>query len=66
MKKIVTLSFDDGEIQDIRLAELLRKYGLQATFYLCSAHIGLKAVLPSGRPGGKSGGERHQTDLRGV
>lgn len=40
MKKIVTLSFDDGEIQDIRLAELLRKYGLQATFYLCSAHIG--------------------------
>ncbi len=49
MRKIITLSFDDGEVQDIRLIELLKKYGLQATFYLCSAHIGLKIMLPSCR-----------------
>ncbi len=47
--KIITLSFDDGEIFDVRLAELLRKYGLQATFYLCSSHLGLKGDLPTGR-----------------
>lgn len=49
MRKIITLSFDDGEVQDIRVIELLKKYGLQATFYLCSSHIGLKTVLPDGR-----------------
>lgn len=47
--KIITLSFDDGEIFDIRLADLLRKYNLKATFYLCSAHLGLEGDLPTGR-----------------
>ena len=47
--KIITLSFDDGEIFDIRLADLLRKYNLKATFYLCSAHRGLEGDLPTGR-----------------
>lgn len=47
--KIITLSFDDGEIFDIRLAHLLRKYDLKATFYLCSSHIGLIMDLPDGR-----------------
>lgn len=47
--KIVTLSFDDGEIFDVKLTELLRKYGLDATFYLCSKHLGLKGDLKSGR-----------------
>ena len=47
--KIITLSFDDGEIFDIRLAKLLKKYGLKATFYLCSSHLGLEGELVSGR-----------------
>ena len=34
--KAVTFSFDDGVLQDIRLIELLNKYGLKATFNLNS------------------------------
>lgn len=30
----VTLSFDDGDPRDLRIAHLLQKYGLQATFYV--------------------------------
>lgn len=33
-KAIVTTSWDDGHRLDVRLAELLRKYGLKATFYV--------------------------------
>jgi glycosyltransferase involved in cell wall biosynthesis len=32
---IVTTSWDDGHKCDIRLASLLRKYGVRATFYVC-------------------------------
>ena len=32
--KAVTLSYDDGVTQDIRLIELLDRYGLRATFNL--------------------------------
>lgn len=32
--KAVTLSYDDGVAQDIRLIELLDRYGLRATFNL--------------------------------
>ena len=35
-KKAVTFSFDDGVLQDIRLIEILNKYGLKATFNLNS------------------------------
>lgn len=38
--KALTFSFDDGVIQDIRLIELLDKYGLKATFNLNSALLG--------------------------
>ena len=31
-RKAVTFSYDDGVMQDIRLAELFAKYGLKATF----------------------------------
>ena len=31
-KKTVTFSYDDGITQDIRLIELLNKYGLKCTF----------------------------------
>ncbi|MBO5312427.1 MAG: polysaccharide deacetylase family protein [Clostridia bacterium] len=34
--KALTFSYDDGEKNDIRLAELFRKYGLKATFNLNS------------------------------
>lgn len=53
--KIITLSFDDGENYDVRVAQLLRKYGLKATFYLCSGHIGLE--------GDCCGGKRHYIKL---
>ena len=40
--KILTFSFDDGEIYDCRLAELLRKFGMQATFFLISGQLGIR------------------------
>lgn len=40
--KAVTLSYDDGCYQDIRLAEILDKYGLKGTFNLNSSWIGNK------------------------
>lgn len=39
--KAVTFSFDDGVTQDIRLVEILNKYGLKGTFNLNSAKLGL-------------------------
>ena len=38
--KILTLSFDDCEIHDRRLCELLRSFDLRATFYLLSGLLG--------------------------
>ena len=40
-KKAITFSFDDGVTQDIRLIEILNKYGLKGTFNLNSARLGL-------------------------
>ncbi|MBO4732880.1 MAG: hypothetical protein J5662_00230 [Clostridia bacterium] len=39
-RKAVTFSFDDGVSQDIRMIELLDKYGLKATFNLNSQMLG--------------------------
>ncbi len=44
-KKAVTFSFDDGVTQDIRLIEILNKYGLKATFNLNSEFLGLDGTL---------------------
>jgi peptidoglycan/xylan/chitin deacetylase (PgdA/CDA1 family) len=33
-ERFVTISIDDGDVTDFRTAELLNKYGLQATFYI--------------------------------
>lgn len=44
-KKAVTFSFDDGVSQDIRLIELLDKYGLKCTFNLNSGFLGLDGTL---------------------
>ena len=44
-KKAVTFSFDDGVTQDIRLIEILNKYGLKCTFNLNSEFLGLDGTL---------------------
>ena len=38
--KALTLSFDDGAIQDVKAIEILNKYGLKATFNLNSGYLG--------------------------
>ena len=40
-KKAITFSFDDGVTQDIRLIEILNKYGLKGTFNINSGLLGL-------------------------
>lgn len=44
-KKAITFSYDDGVTQDIRLIELLNKYGLKCTFNLNSELLGGKGIL---------------------
>lgn len=36
----LTLSYDDGQIYDRRLVEILDKYGIRGTFHLNSGNIG--------------------------
>ncbi len=43
--KAVTFSYDDGTVQDIRLAEMFHKYGLKATFNLNSGLLGKPGQL---------------------
>lgn len=43
--KAVTFSFDDGVTQDVRLIELLDRYGLKCTFNLNSAKLGQAGSL---------------------
>ena len=38
--KVFTLSYDDGVVQDRRLAPMLRQYGVKCTFNLGSALLG--------------------------
>lgn len=44
-KKAVTFSFDDGVTQDVKLIQILNKYGLKGTFNLNSALFGLQGCL---------------------
>ena len=44
-KKAVTFSFDDGVTQDIRLIEILNKYGLKGTFNINSGFLGTFSCL---------------------
>ncbi len=44
-KKALTFSYDDGVLQDIRLAEMFRKYGMKATFNLNSGFLGIQQSL---------------------
>ena len=43
--KAITFSYDDGVTQDIRLIELLNKYGLKCTFNLNSELLSNKGML---------------------
>lgn len=43
--KAVTFSYDDGISQDIRMIELLNKYGLKCTFNLNSERLGQNGML---------------------
>lgn len=43
--KALTFSYDDGVTQDIRLIELLNKYGMKATFNLNSDLLGMTGSL---------------------
>ena len=40
--KFLTFSFDDCEIYDRRLAEMFRRYGMKATFFLVSDQLGFR------------------------
>ena len=37
--KAMTLSYDDGAKDDIRLIEIMQKYGLKGTFNICSGRL---------------------------
>lgn len=45
LKKAITFSYDDGTTQDIRLIELMNKYGLKSTFNINSELLGQKGIL---------------------
>ena len=45
LRKALTFSFDDGITQDIRMIELLNKYGLKCTFNLNSELLGTPRIL---------------------
>ncbi len=44
-RKVVTLSYDDGQIYDRRLVEILDQYGIKGTFHLNSGSLGKDPVL---------------------
>ena len=44
-KKAITFSFDDGVTQDIRMVELMNRYGLKSTFNLNSELLGRSGTL---------------------
>ena len=44
-KKALTFSFDDGVAQDIRMIELMNKYGLKGTFNLNSLYLSNKGIM---------------------
>lgn len=47
-KKAITFSYDDGVTQDVRLAALLHKYGLKATFNINSGLLGQEGYIKFG------------------
>ena len=64
--KAVTFSYDDGVTQDIRLIELLNKYGLKCTFNLNSELLGRKGMLVRGDGQRISHYKVHPEDVREI
>ena len=64
-KKAITFSYDDGVTQDIRLIELLNKYGLKCTFNLNSELLGKKGILMRNNQR-ISHYKVHPEDVRGI
>jgi peptidoglycan/xylan/chitin deacetylase (PgdA/CDA1 family) len=46
-KKYFTISYDDGLEQDMRIVELMKKYGIKGTFNLSSELFGQKTMIYS-------------------
>ena len=44
-RKAVTLSYDDGQIHDRRLIEIMNKYGVKGYFHLNSSFIGKEGYV---------------------
>ena len=61
--KAFTLSYDDGVVQDRRLAALFRQYGLKCSFNLGSGLLGHKET---GRAPGHSQGGQEDIFSHGV
>lgn len=49
--KALTLSYDDGVYEDIRLIEIMKKYGLRGTFNLNSEHLQTADPSKQNQPG---------------
>ncbi|WP_150269078.1 polysaccharide deacetylase family protein [Paenibacillus tepidiphilus] len=45
LPKALTLSYDDGQVHDVRLAGIMDKYGIKGTFHLNSANLGREGFL---------------------
>lgn len=45
LSRALTFSYDDGPAEDIRLTDMLRKYGLKGTFHLNSARLAGKGAV---------------------
>ena len=64
-KKAITFSYDDGVTQDIRLIEMLNKYGLKCTFNINSELLGKSGML-SGSGKRVSHYKVHPEDVRRI
>jgi len=63
--KAVTFSYDDGTTQDIKLVELLNKYGLKSTFNINSELLSKRGILQ--RSCGRVAHYKlHKDDVRSV
>ena len=49
--KALTLSYDDGRTEDIRMVEILNRYGIKGTFNLNSGRFNGEASTPKGEDG---------------
>lgn len=63
VRRALTMSFDDGKLADIRLAELFTKYGIKATFHYNSANIGKESYVTADDV--RKIGEYHEVSCHG-